>query len=581
MKHFLLLLCVFLLLPIRLNAAPTEIPFIQSLQKVVEPLNNLLIWDMHDTSPLTGQQGYTPWQSFAGGRARYVSCSAGIPKDGVLLTGVQVLLEPEITLQKPSISTDFAAQQTKILHPLENPLPTGHSRTNHYRDDVIFPIIFKLNQTTDALDIPVDIVLPLTTPFEQLTHSLHFNLNLKPEKNGFTTPMCAALMSTLQKTAAPAYDHVKGVAYIPREKEIALSLNFNFEPTRVFVQLDNDLTLTPIQHRIAGKTAFLSFQTDKVVSLDEILNFKILTNKVWYDLPLSPQSGTPPMALEKDIFSFLGALCCFILSPFWLLLWRMPAQKRRVWSGILCAITLPLFIGLQALWIQQYPQIFVYPRVSQLLIPALLCGFFWVYQKPLFSWAVLLTLIVPYPFLCCDSLALVQSDIVMQLCCLFFMGLALIFPLILTAVCPVIMSCVFTRLSSILWPMSLFWLLPVCLIVKSVLIPLNERLPLYQQPAKTGLSLVIYDSSVSWANLGYNLFVWPFNPYKNWEKLNHLHLYRGQFDLNTPKTPQTFPVYRLIDATGREILTFEYRPSIDSLRQSIGYFINRQSVRAP
>ena len=263
----------------------------KAMAEPIRPLDQMIQWELTDTSPFTDQAGYTPWQSFPGGKARFVSCSAGVPQNAVLLTGLQIIPQADVQVQKPILSTDFAAKETKILYPIQDPFATNTSA--FYTGDVLFfPIVFHLNDTQREIQIPLKATLPLLTPNGARTETLSFTLPLKPDTT-LSTPICAALMDTLQRVPEPAGQHVSGTLTQSGENTLDLNLSFDFTPTRVFAQLDGSTVLTPIQIRLKNKTAFLQFKTDTPLSPNTPLTFYIITDQGWFSLPLT---GTTPPA---------------------------------------------------------------------------------------------------------------------------------------------------------------------------------------------------------------------------------------------------------------------------------------------
>lgn len=545
----------------------------------VQPINQLIQWELNDTSPFTDQKGYTPWQSFKGGKARFVSCSAGVPQNGVLLTGLQIVPDTNVSLQKPKITTDFDAKETQILYPLQNPF-AANTAAPYANDVLFFPIVFHLKETTQTIQIPLQTTLFLTTDTETYAQSLSFTLPLAPDTT-LSTPVCAALMNTLQRVPEPAKNHLTGTLHKINDQTFSLTLSFTFTPTRVFAQLDGNTPLTLTQIRLQNKTAFLMFHSPVPLENNPPLTFNIITDKGWFRLPISEWSTTPPHSLHHPTISLTTFLILIFFSPFWITLLYLPPKRLRKTSLLLLGTGIPAFYLCIGLFLKYLPAFLIYPTILQYLLALLLLIFFLkTAQKTFLSLPILLLLITPFPFLIDDWLAVFQSPPSTQHLFVLLAGIALSGPLILAFIKPVFFQR-FSLFKESLFPRLPLGFLTLWLFFILCITPLNNRLPLYQKPAETGYSLIVYSHPTAFATLWQNLFYFPFNPYETWENKKLLTVRRGH--LLNPPAPQnaTFPTYILLDSTGDAQLILERPPSHDFLINALKNFIPEPPHPAP
>ena len=545
----------------------------------IRPLDQLVQWELADESPFSGSNGYTPWQSFNGGKARFVSCTAGIPQNAVLLTALQIIPNADTLIQKPTLTTNFEAKETQILYPIDNPFAINTNQP--YPNDVLFfPIIFHLKTTNNAIDIPLNASITALTPTGSQTSSLSFSLLLKPDSS-LSTPICAALMNTLQRVPQPADTHLTGSLVKTDDHTITLTLSFDFVPTRVFAQLDGSANLLLTQTRLKNKTAYLQFQTDTPFPTDTPLTFHIITDKGWFSLPLRVQSSTPA-STEKTTFplSWLSLIALFLFSPFWITLAYLPKKEVRRAALTLLGTGFSTFFALHLILIQTHPSALIYPTVIQSLLAFLLLLFFLKTARSAFlSLPLLIVLITPFPFLIPTWLALAQNP-AWQAPCLALISLALCLPLGLVLLKPLL----YQRL--VLIQKSLFLRLPLgllslWLILLLIFIPMNNRLPLYQKPASAGYSLIVYNHPTAFDTFWQNLLHFPLNPYQNWENQKILTLYRGIFPQPPAPANATFPTYVLTDTTGTPRLTIEQPLSNDQLITYLKNFMRAPLHPAP
>lgn len=535
----------------------------KTIAEPIRPLDQMIQWELTDTSPFTDQAGYTPWQSFPGGKARFVSCSAGVPQNAVLLTGLQIIPQADVQVQKPILSTDFAAKETKILYPIQDPFATNTSA--FYTGDVLFfPIVFHLNDTQREIQIPLKATLPLLTPNGARTETLSFTLPLKPD-TPLSTPICAALMDTLQRVPEPAGQHVSGTLTQSGENTLDLNLSFDFTPTRVFAQLDGSTVLTPIQIRLKNKTAFLQFKTDTPLSPNTPLTFHIITDQGWFSLPLTgttPPASTP---ISAPSFSLISLLALLFFSPFWVTVFYLPKRQFRRTMALLGIAAAGIFFSFEWIMLQTTPAFLIYPGVLQCLLALFILIFFLKTARTGFvSWPILILLLTPFPFLISHFVQMISLPLKTQAFLLFLQTIAVCFPLIIGWIHPLLIQR-WAALKNTLFIRLPLLILCGWLVLLLVIIPVNRHLPLYQKPASTDYTLVVYTHPTAWSAFWQNLMRFPFNPYHQWEKQNKLTLYRGH--LLTPPAPQnaTFPTYLLMDKTGNILLTVEHPVSNDQL----------------
>lgn len=545
----------------------------------IRPLDQLIQWELSDESPFSGSNGYTPWQSFNGGKARFVSCTAGIPQNAVLLTALQIVPNAETLIQKPTLTTNFEAKETKILYPIDNPFSINTNQP--YPNDILFfPIIFHLKTTNNAIDIPLNASITTLTPTGYQTSSLSFSLHLKPDST-LSTPICAALMDTLQRVPQPADTHLTGSLVKIDDHTIALTLSFDFIPTRVFAQLDGSAHLLLTQTRLKDKTAFLQFQTDISFPTDTPLTFNIITDKGWFTLPLLMQSNTSA-STGKTAFplSWLSLIALFLFSPFWITLAYLPKKEIRRVALTLLGTGFSTFFALHLILIQTHPNALIYPTAIQSLLAFLLLFFFLKTARSAFlSLPLLIILITPFPLLIPTWLALAQNP-VWQAPCLALIGLALCLPLGLVLLKPLLHQRLVLLQESFFLRLPLS-LLSVWLILLLILIPMNSRLPLYQKPAPSGYSLIVYNHPTAFSSFWQNLLHFPLNPYKNWENQKMLTLYRGTFPYPPAPINASFPTYVLTDNSGMSRLTIEQPLSNDQLITYLKNFMREPLHPAP
>lgn len=569
MKYFLSLFLLFLstLLPIHPTTAQVDL-YGPPPTQLVKWTDTLTKWEIDDYAPLSGQRGYGPWHTFDGGRTRFVSCTAGIPQNTVLLTGIQVILDDNVTLQKPTIQTDFAAKETKILYPLQNPLPAGESRTNQYQNITFFPIIFNLNEPDQPIHIPATVTLPIIKNNHLTTHTLPLTLDLEPMQTPLTTNVCAALMDTLQKTPQPARTHVTGLVYQPNATQIDLHLTFDFEPTTIAIQLDNEIPLQRLYQKIAGNTASFQFKTNRFINPMERLNFKILTNKHWYDLPLTIQSAPAAISTTQTGLNGWTIIWLILLSPFWIFLLFTAPEKIRLHAffELLCAF--PAAIMFYLLILHTTPLWLTYPNALQTLVAAGISLYLLKRTRtPLLSLPILLILITPYPFLINGWLEQSHQPYLTQLMYVISIITCLCMPLILGLICPTLITKI-QRYRHIFLPRLPFALLTGWLMLASVLIPINKLLPTCSTPSDNTLSLSVYTNPTGWKTAWHNLFAFPFQPYRTWAKKNDFTLCRGT--LNTDI--KTYPTY-VLKKGNQSLITIEHPISNHQLIQMIKGFI--------
>jgi len=537
-----------------------------------QPLDQMIQWELTDTSPFTEQAGYTPWQSFNGGQARFVSCSAGIPQNAVLLTGLQIIPQADVRIQKPTFSTDFAAKETKFLYPIQDPFTTN--TTPFYTGDVLFfPIIFHLNDTHQEIQIPLNATLPLVTPNGSHTENLSFNLSLKSD-GFFSTPICAALMNTLQRVPEPAGQHVSGTLTQSGENTLDLNLSFDFMPTRVFAQLEEQHTLKLTQIHLKNKTAFLQFETDTPLSLNTPLNFHIITDKGWFHLPLTITANTTSNQINPPVVSLLPLLILLFFSPFWITLFYLPQNHFRQITALLGIATASIFFSFKWMMLQTAPAFLIYPSVLQCLLALFTLLFFLKTARSGFvSWPILILLLTPFPFLISHWAQMISLPFQTQFFFLLLQTITVCFPLIIGFLYPSFVQRL-KALKKIPFFRLPFLFLCLWLTLLLLIIPINNRLPLYQKPAQTDYSLVVYTHPTAWSTFWQTLMRFPFNPYRQWEKQNKLTLYRGH--LLTPPAPQNtfFPTYLLMDKTGNILLTIEHPVSNDQLISYLKNILN-------
>lgn len=276
----------------------------------------------------TPEKGVGDWQSIPFGEIRVLSCTSGVKNLGLVIGGLQVHLNPEWVLKKPTLKPLFDPLSVWMATPVRS----GSGRQTVYHKEVFFPFVYGRNPVdTSDFELGVQGIFPACQNDVCMDFPLKINLNLKADEADYTS-VCAYIMEQQKQAPLPPEAHpVKGYA-VQENDGIKITFSGIKEANVAFLQtLEQDDF--QVQETQLEKTGLYMWIKTKPWALNTSKMWVLITNKGIFKVPVLMQSN--PISLPAESASgsiWLMGWELFFLTPLFIW-WGLGVSKsKKLWQ---------------------------------------------------------------------------------------------------------------------------------------------------------------------------------------------------------------------------------------------------------
>lgn len=316
------------------------------------------------------EAGIGRWQEMPFGEMRILSCSSGVKDLSMVVGGLQVKLNPDWIMKKPTLKPLNDNYPSWI----ETPVAVGNGQNPTYQGEILFPLIYgrsSLDKTPFELGVQGD--LPVCQGQKCMTLPIRMTITLSPEEANYTTA-CFYLMDRQRLAPLPADAvGIKGVAWkVGDAVQMAFSglkkVNVAFLKTAT----DKDFQVQETQIEKTGAILRVKAQP---WALGTEQDWILITDKGIFKVPVKMQqeSVVLPPAPPSKIIWFLGWEL-FFLTPLFIWWGLGCARTNKIWKKeiIHFVMLMPLTFVLKGLLNLYCPLDFVWYAIG---ILGLVCLF--------------------------------------------------------------------------------------------------------------------------------------------------------------------------------------------------------------
>ena len=332
------------------------------------------------------EAGIGEWHELPFGKMRLVSCSSGVDDLSMVVGGLEVNLNADWTMKKPSLkplSTDLPSW-------IESPVVAGSGKDVTYQGNLFFPLVYARNPTEkNDFEFGVQGDFPLCRNGKCLTFPLRLSLPLSAREAKYTS-LCSYIIKKQHFTPLPA--SIQGIIGTATTKGENIYFTFSGirRPEIAFLQTttEEDFQVLTTQLEETGLSMYVQTKPWAVGSSKEWI---LLTNKGYFRVPVVMEKEAKPLPSPSAPWSiwWMG-WSLFFMTPLFVWWGLGIARTKKLWQKqiIRLCLFLPLALIGKIAWQQFVPFDII---LFNILLLALVC--FIPPQK--YLWALALFVIWP------------------------------------------------------------------------------------------------------------------------------------------------------------------------------------------
>ena len=293
------------------------------------------------------EKGVGDWKEVPFGKMRIVSCSSGVQDLSVVVGGLQVQIDPDWILKKPTLKP----LSDKLPSWIESPVRPGTGKNTIYQKEVLFPLIYARNPTeTTPFELGVQGGFTACREEKCLDIPIRIGMDLTADESEYTS-LCNYIIEKQVQSPLPAETQgVEGYAW-KDDQGISLLFTCIYGATTAFLQTpgQDDFQITETQ--FLKKGVFMRAQIEPW-AVGTTKNWILVSDKGVFNVPVIMQDKAVllPRDLNLSWKDWLSGWELFFFTPLFIW-WGLGLVKtKKLWKKQIIKMGkfLPLFF---VLWV--------------------------------------------------------------------------------------------------------------------------------------------------------------------------------------------------------------------------------------
>ena len=274
------------------------------------------------------KKGIGDWEKVPFGDMRLISCTTGVKDLGMAVGGLQVRIEPNWILKKPTLKPLSDTLPSWI----EAPARAGSGRNTVYQKELFIPIVYTKNPA-DKTDFEFGLqgVFPACQGETCMDLPIRISMNLGAEENDYTS-MCAYILDKQSESPIPHQIHsVKGFA-TPDGDAIRFAFTGLSNVRIAFLQTTGQDNFFVSETQLEKNGLFMRVQT-KAWPTNTSKEWTLITNKGVFNVPVLMQSDLPNLPPDSAPLSiwWMGWKW-FFLTPLFIWWGLGVGKNKKLWQ---------------------------------------------------------------------------------------------------------------------------------------------------------------------------------------------------------------------------------------------------------